>query len=125
MVFSVGKRGNVSPNAVINGPRTRLGAIVAIGLDSEGNIYVANHDLRDHKQQRVTEYVAGSYGNVAPIAIIAGPKTGLADADYSVFGLAVDSAKNIYLAGGPAPPTGATECWFFRQAPMETSPLGR
>ena len=47
---------------------------------------------------KVFVYAAGSNGNVAPIATISGPKTGL----YSPDGVAVDSNGNIYVADADA-----------------------
>jgi hypothetical protein len=41
-------------------------------FDSHGNIYVANSE-----GSSITEYAAGSNGDVAPIATIVGPNTGL------------------------------------------------
>lgn len=100
LMFAVGKRGNVRPSAVVTGPHTRLGGIAAIALDSEGNIYVVNRRTLLEPQQRVTVYSVGSVGDAVPTAIISGRATGLADPDLTVFGIAVDSGKNIYLACG-------------------------
>lgn len=91
---------NEAPVAAIAGSNTQLEDLVAIVVDSEGDIYVANESggpkVRGESYDRgkVTVYSAGSKGNVAPIAAISGAATGLA---YPA-GVALDSEGDIYVA---------------------------
>jgi sugar lactone lactonase YvrE len=87
-VYPFGSNGNVTPDS--NGPSaTGLSLPFGVALDSNLNIYVANNGANS-----VTEYAAGSSGNSAPIATIAGSNTGLINPS----GVALDSSKNIYVA---------------------------
>ena len=86
-----GRRPN--PIITISGENTQLDNAVALALDSAGNIYVANEGTSDDPAS-ITIYEAGSNGDVAPIARIAGPKTGLTSPD----GVAVDPDGYIYVS---------------------------
>ena len=66
---------------------------LGIAVDSAGKIYVVNDGI-DGNDNIVTVYSAGSNGNVAPSATISGPATALDDPA----GIAIDSAKKIYVA---------------------------
>jgi sugar lactone lactonase YvrE len=94
-VYEAGSDGNVAPIAVIQGPRTRLQDPMAVAVDSSGKIYVADSGGADDPDSpaRVMVYAAGSNGNIQPIAVISGEKTGL---DMSN-GIAVDSGGKIYV----------------------------
>jgi sugar lactone lactonase YvrE len=98
-VYPVGSDGNVAPIATISGSRTGLSYPLGIALDSSGNIYVANADTANTGSNStgpsITVYPAGSHGNAAPIAVIAGGNTGL---NYPQ-GIALDSAGNLYAEG--------------------------
>ena len=91
-VYAPGSSGNVAPIAVIAGPSTQLKLPQGIAIGSDGKIYVANdgnlEDLapdasryddrpRADPADSITVYAPGSNGNVAPIARINGPLTGL------------------------------------------------
>ena len=82
-----------NPIFIISGENTQLFNAVAVALDAAGNIYVANEGA-DKEPGSITIYRAGSNGDVAPVARIAGPKTGLKSAE----GVAVDSHGYIYVA---------------------------
>jgi sugar lactone lactonase YvrE len=90
---------NEAPTAAISGNTTLLYAPVAIALDGSGNIYVANEGGGPSKLGPgyapgvITIYPAGSNGNIAPMAAIAGSATGL----VNPVGLALDSSGKIYL----------------------------
>ncbi len=89
---------NEAPVARIAGSKTLLNYPYGIALDSDQNIYVANasggpvvpHEI--YAVGSVTVYPAGSSGNIAPMAVISGSRTGLA----LPLGIAVDSEGNIY-----------------------------
>ncbi|HSU89863.1 MAG TPA: hypothetical protein VLI44_00350, partial [Sporolactobacillaceae bacterium] len=74
------------------GENTQLINPTAIALDSTGDIYVANEGTQDDPGS-ITIFRAGSNGDVAPVARIAGPKTRLKSAE----GVAVDSHGYIYV----------------------------
>ncbi len=78
-VYPAGANGDVDPIAVINGPQTGLDSEDAYGIavDSSGNIYVVNRGGLHDQNGSVNIYRAGSDGDVAPIASIRGPLTGL------------------------------------------------
>ena|SRR5262249_38205382 len=66
-----------------------------MALDSKGNIYVAADQNRylNLGQGLVLVYAAGSNGDVPPIAVIGGNKTGL----QAPTGIALDRSDNIYV----------------------------
>jgi len=91
-IFAAGANGNAAPIATISGLKTQLQLPQGIAVDTDGKIYVANGgNLEDRAEDAeryddrpradpadsVTVYAAGSTGNVAPIARINGPLTGL------------------------------------------------
>ena len=98
--------GNASPVATIKRTNTKLaefGYVLAVG--ATGKIYVAYA----YGFGKVIVYAAGANGNVAPIAAIAGPKTGLDDPVT----IAVDAAGRIYVGNnGPT----FNECWSLLRA---------
>ncbi len=91
---------NQAPIAAIAGSKTLLDNPTGIALDAQGNMYIANelHFSRKPDQRfdrgRLTVYPAGSRGNIAPIAVISGARTGLA----LPLGIALDSDGNVYVA---------------------------
>lgn len=103
-LYPVGSNGNVAPLATISGAATMLTDPKGIALDGNANIFVLNvfvNSSRPRDGASVTEFAAGSRGNVSPIATIAGPRTLL----RSVQSISVDSNDNIYVgAGEPDPP---------------------
>jgi SMP-30/Gluconolactonase/LRE-like region len=84
-VYAAGKFGSVAPMKIISGPHTGLNRPHGIGVDSDGKIYVSNDGSDNKGDDTVTVYAAGSSGDAAPIATIAGALTGLGKPD----GLAV------------------------------------
>lgn len=93
-VYASGANDNAAPISVIGGNRTRLENPKAVAVDSSGKIYVADiAGQNDDSPPRVMVYSAGSIGNVKPISIISGDKTGLDMSD----GIAVDSSGKIYV----------------------------
>ena len=111
LVFAAGSNGNIAPTANITGPActetssnlTGLCLPSSVAVDSDRNIYVTNDAWTPPGRtpigvDSVSVFPAGSTGNVAPSAVIAGSNTGLQDPGA----LTVDSSKNIYLASGDA-----------------------
>jgi len=70
-----------------NSPRLNRPAQMA--LDHAGNLWVANINA-----WRITEYAPGASGNVKPIRVIEGDKTGL----LQPAGIAVDGDGNVYVS---------------------------
>jgi len=98
LVFPPGSNGDVKPSDVIVGRSNT--ALAALTLDSSGNIYAVRlNGTGRSRSQSVVIYRAGSNGDVPPVATISGPKTGLAEPNYTIRGMAVDSSGNIYVAG--------------------------
>jgi hypothetical protein len=78
-VYAAGAHGNVAPTRVISGSATELSNPTEIYVASSGNIYVTN--TISQYAGSVTVYAAGSNGNVSPIQMITGSKTGLVNPD--------------------------------------------
>lgn len=95
-IYSEKANGNVAPTGSLSGSNTELDAPEALAFDAANNIYVANN-RSDDAPGSVTVYSAGSQGNVAPIAQIAGQGTGYRLTNPS--GVALDAAGDIYVSG--------------------------
>ena len=90
-VYPAGSNGDVPPITIITGDISQIGYIMGgIAVDSNGNIYVTTDVAKIGPAVNV--YQPGSNGNVAPIAIITGSDSGLAQ----TVGLALDSSGSIY-----------------------------
>ena len=101
LVFPVNANGDAAPIADITGSNTGLFLPVGVALDSSGNVYVENcgscfgiFGILLGIPNYLTIYPAGTNGNFAPIAVIAGSNTGLLFPE----GLALDSSGNIYVS---------------------------
>src|SRR5271163_319799 len=98
-VYAAGSDGDASPISIIAGNNTGLSNPSGIGLDSNRNLYAMGY--LDNVGYSVNVYPAGSDGNVAPAATIAGADTGLDDPS----GIVLDSGGSLYVLnsyGGPA-----------------------
>jgi hypothetical protein len=93
--YPPGSNGNIPPITVIVGDNTKLSGLGPFGLavDTHGNIYVSIRSGFRSSIDAVFVYAAGSKGDVAPVAIIAGDKTEL----LHTLGLALDAEDNIYV----------------------------
>ena len=95
-VYAAGAYGDVAPVRTISVPDEKLGFAVGIAVDSSGNIYLANNGLGSNCTGSVTVYASVANGEVAPIAVIAGHKTGLCHPG----GIAVGPNGDIYVTNG-------------------------
>ncbi|HKV55986.1 MAG TPA: NHL repeat-containing protein, partial [Candidatus Binataceae bacterium] len=82
--FPATARGNVSPVALTRD----MAAPQGIAHDSSGRIYISNSAT-----STIAVYPADTNGNVAPLAVIGGPKTGLTVPG----GVALDPSGDIYV----------------------------
>ena len=101
-VYATGADGHVAPFATISGAKTGLRDCSAIALDPSGRIYVANGGGKFPGSVNV--YPAGGHGDIAPIAIIGGPKTKLS----SPAGIALDSKGRIYVVNPSKLPSSSS-----------------
>jgi hypothetical protein len=72
-VYAARTHGNVAPIQTISGTATKLRWPDGIAVDSGGDIYVADGNLRS----RVMVFAAGASGDVKPLRTIRGSNTGL------------------------------------------------
>ncbi len=111
VVFKPGSSGNVKPIAFISGSATGIGqTVTGLAVDLVGNIYISSilttrsgtgKLASTNRQFQIQSFAAGSNGNVAPIATIAGDATGLYNTDGGNT-LAVSAAGKIYSANAAA-----------------------
>ncbi len=99
-IFPADSNGDIAPVAIVAGSYTQLNFPEAIAVGPSGKIYVGNAGFGSHREGSITVYPAGSNGDVTPIAIIHGTKTGLSTA---LKGIAVDHRGNIYVAPAKCP----------------------
>lgn len=100
-VFAPGANGTVAPIALLGGPNTRIDYPSALSLDAAGNLYVLSNDSYAASLQivpaldpRVLVFGAHAQGDVAPVAVIEGPATGLVAPRH----MRVDQNGGIYVA---------------------------
>ncbi|MBV8068113.1 MAG: hypothetical protein JO113_09045 [Candidatus Eremiobacteraeota bacterium] len=76
-VYAAGSNYDAAPIRAIKGRATKLIDPRGIALDAAGDVYVMNSPNYGKPGTSVTVYAAGANGNVKPIRIIHGLKTGL------------------------------------------------
>lgn len=108
-VYPPGANGNVTPIATIAGSNTGLRGPQGLAIDANGTLYVSNFGVLPGNlpANSITVYAPGASGNVAPIATIGGPNTGLRRPSA----VALDASGRIYVANFAPPP-------FFPGAPQ-------
>jgi hemin uptake protein HemP len=112
--YPAGSNGFVNPSAVIKGSHTKLGTPLAVAVDHNGKIYVANESPTKCTSNfcgptgpgSVCVYAPGSNGDVKPIATISGAATGL----VYPFAITLDSNGNIYVLNVNALGFGCPAC---------------
>ncbi len=75
-IFSPSAHGDVAPIAVISGNRTQLHYVVGVAVSRDGRIFVAGSPNNTDPTEIVV-FPRGAHGNVSPIQVISGSKTGL------------------------------------------------
>jgi hypothetical protein len=116
-IYPPGSRGNAAPKVVISGPETRLQSPNAVGVDSQGNVYVANEGswtggpdkITISVPSTITVYSSGSSGNSRPARIISGASTGL----KMLRGLAVNGSGYVFASCDALPGTFGTSILIF------------
>ncbi|GAA5150690.1 hypothetical protein GCM10023340_28280 [Nocardioides marinquilinus] len=74
-VFAPGADGDVAPRRYLTGPRTRLiDYPTGVATDRAGNVWVGSYG---EGGTNVARFAPGTTGDVAPAAVLAGPRTGL------------------------------------------------
>ncbi|MBI3759555.1 MAG: SBBP repeat-containing protein, partial [Deltaproteobacteria bacterium] len=105
-VYRNGANGDITPSAVIAGPKTKLATPSAVALGPLGNIYVANRGPErctshcgclPNGRGSVTVYAPDSNGNASPLSTIGGPSTRIGHP----YGITLDSSGNIYVLNEP------------------------
>ncbi len=92
-VYPAGSNADSAPSAIIVGQGTGIVSPIALAVDSAGKEYVLNEEGGPVGLGDVVVFASGSKGNVAPIATIGGPNTGIS----SPRGIALDSTGKIYV----------------------------
>jgi hypothetical protein len=106
-VYASNANGNVVPKAAIANDvktgRTQLESPAGLALDAAGNMYVTDPASSvGRSPDSVTIYRAGKFGNIAPLAVIAGSHTGL----HRPHGIGVDSDGKIYVSNDGSDDSG-------------------
>jgi len=104
LIYAPGASGTASPSRTIAGGSTGLNVpglsgIAALALDGSGNLYVSSYvNIGGILYPGVSVFSNTANGNVAPTKVIGGSATTINT--FSAGQIAVDSANNIYTAGG-------------------------
>ncbi len=104
LIFSPTSNGpSAAPAAVIGGNKTLISTPYRVAVDSSGRIYVlvADNSAMTYGygdppravNPRICIFAPNANGNVAPVAVIAGPSTGM----QSPWGMRVDSEGGIFV----------------------------
>ena len=112
--FAAGAGGNVRPILRIQGDNTHLHIPISMAFDRDGRLYVSQGklDFPRRRPGQVDIFADGAHGNVAPIAILIGPKTQILDG-VPVY-VAVDATGAIFVAQLG---TGVSESQVLKFAP--------
>jgi len=94
LIFAVGAKGNVAPAAILGGATTKIAAPTDLAFDASGYLYVAN--IPGANPASITVFAPGVSGDLAPARTLAGAETMITQP----LGVALDSAKRLYVADG-------------------------
>lgn len=102
LVFPLNPQGDVAPLRVIQGPKTKLGYVVGLAVDSKRDLLVVSSSPIGNAfdssgaQRGIFVFNRLDNGDVAPRAVIGGPKTGISE---GVWQLQTDPDQGkIYIA---------------------------
>ncbi len=95
-VYGYGSSGDRPPIRTISGPKTGLNTPYGVAVPYQGEVYVSNL-ASGSGTASITVFAAGAHGDVKPIRVIRGSKTGLA----APLGITVDDSGGgqIYVTG--------------------------
>jgi sugar lactone lactonase YvrE len=96
-IYAPGSNAATAPIGSIEGDKAGISGPFAVAVDKAGNLYVANQVDGYDFDGSIRVYSAGSVGDVAPIAKIAGTSTGDKTGLHSPIGLAVNAANKLYV----------------------------
>ncbi len=102
-IYAPGSNAAAPPIATL-GHKAEISSPFAVAIDKEGKVYVANQGGGYNFDGSITVYSPRSTGNVSPVAMIAGSKTGDNTGLKTPNGLALDAANKLYVLnefGGP------------------------
>ena len=96
-IYAPGSNAGTPPIGSIEGDKAGISSPFAVAVDKAGKVYVANQVDGYDNDGSITVYPAGSVGDVAPVAKIAGTRTGDKTGLKSPIGLAVDGSNKLYV----------------------------
>ena len=96
-IYDPGSNAGTPPIGSIEGDKAGISSPFAVAVDKAGKVYVTNQVDGYEDDGSITVYPAGRVGNVAPIAKIAGTRTGDKTGLKSPIGLAVDGSNKLYV----------------------------
>lgn len=77
LVFAEDANGDVAPKRIIKGPNTKLGYVCPLAVDPVNDLLVVSNRTYTDQSKGLFIFNRTDNGDVAPRAVIAGPKTGI------------------------------------------------
>lgn len=110
--------GPVIPLRTIDGPDTQIADVVSVAWADDGSLWVSNYDAG---AVELLQFAPGAEGDVAPVRVIAGPRTGLVAAGS---GIQVDTLPDGSVVAG-APGSDLAVLVFDAAAEGDVAPARR
>jgi glucose/arabinose dehydrogenase len=93
-VYAAPRSGDTLPTRILAGARADLGSIADLAVGRDGSLYVVGtRGPRGSETRRIAVFPPKASGEVPPVRVIEGPRTGL----INPTGIAVDRAGRIYV----------------------------